>query len=71
MDYVLPLLLVLLAVVNTNLVRVALRTGRIQSRLLPLERAANASGFWMALLFQGLVTVLCLAAAAFRFSELL
>ncbi|MCK9240607.1 hypothetical protein [Desulfocurvus sp.] len=71
MDYVIPLLLVLLAVVNTNLIRVALRTGQIQSRLLPLTRAGNRSGFWAALLFQGLVTVLCLAAAAFRLSEML
>jgi hypothetical protein len=58
-----PLLLVLLAVVNSNLIRVALATGRIQSRLLPLTRADNRSGFWVALLFQGLITVLCLAAA--------
>jgi hypothetical protein len=71
MDYAIPLLLVLLAVVNSNLIRVALATGRIQSRLLPLTRADNRSGFWMALLFQGLITVLCLAAAAFRLSELL
>lgn len=71
MDYILPVLLVLLAVVNTNLVRVALKTGLIQSRFMRIHRSESIVGFWSALALQILISLLCLAAAAYRLSLLL
>lgn len=70
MEYVIPALLVLLGIVNLNLVRVALRTGVVQSRLLKLTREGARTGFWSALVFQVLISVLCFVAAAFRLADI-
>lgn len=70
MEYIIPGLLVLLGVVNLNLVRVALKTGAIQSRLLKITRDTAPTGFWSALVFQLLISVLCFVAAGFRFAKL-
>lgn len=71
MDYILPALLILLGAVNTNLIRVALRTGVIQSRLVRIVRGEAVVAFWSALVFQTLVSVLSFGAAWLRLREVL
>lgn len=71
MDYILPLLLILLGVVNANLIRVALKTGVIQSRMAHISRAETVVGFWSALLFQVLISLLCFVAAGLKLFSLI
>lgn len=71
MEYILPALLILLGVVNTNLIRVALRTGVIQSRMVRIVRSEGATAFWSAILFQALVSVLSFGAAWLKLREVL
>lgn len=68
MRYVMPALFVLLGLVNLNLVRHGIRTGRIQSRLLAIARKDSPTAFWSAILLQVLISAVCLAVAAFRLS---
>ncbi|MBU1002205.1 MAG: hypothetical protein KKE73_06750 [Proteobacteria bacterium] len=63
MQYVVPVLLVLLGLLSINLIRVGVRTGIIQSRLLKITREQSAFSFWSAIAFQVLVSALCFAGA--------
>jgi len=59
MHYVVPVILVLLGLLSLNLIRVGLKSGRIQSRILSITREDSAFSFWSAILFQILVSLLC------------
>ncbi|WP_461209174.1 hypothetical protein [Desulfocurvus sp. DL9XJH121] len=68
MKYVLVAGFILLGLVNLNLVRSALKTGRVQSRMLSIVRKESPTGFWTAILFQVLISAVCFAVAAYRLS---
>lgn len=59
MHYVVPILLVLLGLLSINLIRVGVKTGRIQSRMLKISREQSAFSFWSAIIFQVLISGLC------------
>ncbi|BBD06773.1 hypothetical protein [Desulfovibrio ferrophilus] len=63
MQYVIPIVLALLGLLSLNLIRVGIRTGKIQSRLLNISREESAFSFWSAIIFQILVSALCFVGA--------
>jgi len=66
MQYFIAVVFVLLGLVNLNLVRQGLKTGRVQSRIMHIERAEAPTGFWSAIVLQVLISTVCFAAAVYR-----
>lgn len=66
MEYIIPVVLVLLGGINLNLIRVALQTGTVQSRFFNFEKDKEKLKFYISLVFQGGVSLVCFAAAFFR-----
>jgi hypothetical protein len=61
MQYVIGGLLILVGLVNVNLIRVGIETGKVQSRMFAFERGNDPGKFWSAIIIQGLVSALLFA----------
>lgn len=68
MQYLIGGLLVLAGLINLNLIRVALSTGKVQSRMFGYDRAEAPAKFWLAIIVQGLVSAALFLLAAMRLS---
>lgn len=69
MQYFIGGLLIFVGILNLNLIRVAVFTGKIQSRMFPFDRYSEPSKYWLAISIQGLVSALLFALGIVRFLE--
>lgn len=61
MQYVIGGLLIFVGLINVNLIRVGIESGKVQSRLFAFDRANDPSKFWVAIVIQALVSALLFA----------
>jgi hypothetical protein len=61
MQYVIGGLLIFVGLINVNLIRVGIETGKVQSRMFAFDRTNDPSKFWVAIVIQALVSALLFA----------
>lgn len=66
MRYLIPGLLILAGIINANLIRVGIETGKVQSRLFNITKDGSPSKFWLTIMAQGVVTALFFGLAVLK-----
>ena len=66
MRYLIPGLLILAGLINVNLIRVGIETGKVQSRMFHITRDESPSKFWLVIMVQGVISAIFFALAVLR-----
>jgi len=66
MRYLIPGLLILAGLINVNLIRVGIETGKVQSRMFNITRDESPSKFWLTIMVQGVVSALFFGLAVLK-----
>lgn len=68
MQYFIGGLLIFVGLINVNLIRVGIETGKVQSRMFGYDKAEDPKKFWVAISLQGLVSAMLFALGVMRFT---
>jgi hypothetical protein len=68
MQYLIGGLLIFVGLININLVRIGIESGKVQSRMFSYEKTESPKKFWVAISVQGLVSAMLFALGIVRFS---
>lgn len=66
MQYLIGGLLIFVGLINVNLIRVGIESGKVQSRMFAYDRTEESTKFWIAIGVQGLVSALLFALGIMR-----